>query len=140
MESKTVAVKFTCEYQRHNLEDFQSGGHMVPGMQDEEQRRRPFVGESVHVLELKYLGSQVLRVLADSQSEADRLMALRVHETLFALFAAQRQTEFSYDQMKRLVDGMGRLQEFMDEKFGKGRNFADCFDAAIFHMGKAVGK
>lgn len=134
METKAIAVQFTCEYQTHNLEEFQKGGHTVPGMVDEEQRRREFEGDTVHVLELKYLGGQVVRVLGDSVEEVERLMALRVPEVLFAYFAAQRQTEFSYDQMKRLVDGAGKMQVFMDERFGKGGNFADCFDAAIHHM------
>ncbi len=135
-ETKSISVPFALEYETHPLAEFQAGGHFVPGMQDEEQRRRPWAGETVHVLILKHMGGHVLRVVADSWQEAERMMVANIKSTLLGLWTAQQSTVFSYDQMKRLVDRVSTMQDFMDSRF-KGMRagpFADAFEAAMFYM------
>jgi hypothetical protein len=138
--SRTLQVEFACDYETHPLDDFQEGGHFVPGMTDVEQRRREWQGDTVHVLVLKHKGGQVLRVLADSLEEAERLMRDNIKSTLFGLWLAQTQTEFSYDQMKRLVDRAGLVQAFLDSHpvLTTRLRFDDVFDAALYYMEKAA--
>ncbi len=134
METVTVLVPFTVEYETHGLDTFQRAGHFVPGMTDEEQRRREFCGETVHVLVLKHLGAQVLRVVADSLPEAERLMSGNIRDTLLALWTAQQSTVFSYDQMKRLVDRQAEFQAFMNARFPHHAKTGDVYDWAMFYL------
>lgn len=142
METKTVTVPFTVEYESHPLAEFQDGGHFIPGMQDEEQRRRPWVGDAVHVLVLKHLGETVLRVIADSAKESERLMSANIKGTMLAFWAAQQSAQFSYDQMKRLVDRQAQFQAWIDTRYkdqiaaGEHTKFADLYDVAMHYMGK----
>jgi hypothetical protein len=136
-----LSVVFEVEHQTHDLDTFQYEGHFVPAMQDEEQRRRDWEGDTVHVLELRHKGEQVLRVLADSLPEAERVMRRNISDTLFGLWMAQKQTEFSYDQMKRLVDRAGRLQELIDSypNLKTGPHHEDVFAAASYWI-ERIGK
>ncbi len=135
-----LSVDFEVEHEAHDLLDFQEGGHFVPGMTDSEQRRREWEGDTVHVLELRHMGTQVLRVLADSQEEAERIMRANISDTLFGLWTAQKSTEFSYDQMKRLVDRAATVQQFLDSHpvLKTGPKFEDVFGAALYYMEKAA--
>lgn len=140
MEAVQMRVPFQLEHETYDLDAFQAGGHFVPGQVDAEQRRRPFEGNTVHVLVLKHMGSQVLRVVADSFDEAERVMSANIRDTLLALWTAQQSTQFSYDQMKRLVDRQGQFQAWIDQKYareiaaGEHAQYADLFDVAMHYM------
>jgi hypothetical protein len=135
-----LRVSFTCERELHDLEDFQRGGHFVPGMVDSMGTRRDWQGSQVHVLMLKWAGHQVLRVLADSAEEAERLMKSRIEEDFFANW---KSTTITQTVSADLADYRRRehdLLEHIRQLFGKRHdaNFGDNgFEIAKSILSKA---
>jgi hypothetical protein len=99
-----VARSFECSYETKDLATFQREGHFVPAMQDEEQRRRPWEGDTVHILQLDWHRTQVLRVLADSREEVVLLMGNRIHEYFFGMWVSAQTTT-------RLIEVTALMQE-----------------------------
>jgi hypothetical protein len=96
-----IVACFPCSYEWRNKKRFQEQGHFVPGAVDEEGRRREWKGAEVHVLQLDHEGRQILRVLSDSQRDAEHQMQRAIREHFSSLVAAAHQGKFSYDAFLR---------------------------------------
>ena len=120
-----VEVRFPVVIQRHDRETFQREGHFVPRMVDEHGRPRDWDGPLLFVglleFELKDAAGivthteTVLRVLADTPDELFRLMALRISETFFANFQAQRLQSTMGSDYKRVTEENVSLRERLGE-------------------------
>jgi len=116
----TVTATFPVKIDRFDREKFQAEGHFVPRMVDAEQRPREWEGPIVFVATIFHelrdaMGTlqsrvQVLRVLADTPEELQRLMGLRIRETFFALFAAQQVQTGNAELLKKLHDENNALR------------------------------
>ena len=109
-----LAVNFQIETGREDRAQFQRDGHFIPAMVDEHGARREWQGDAVFIAEL-WLESKdasgnvterarVLRVLADSVEEMDRVMAMNIHDTFFALWQAQQIQATTYDEFRKAHD------------------------------------
>lgn len=108
----SVNVTFSVTMERYDREKFQRDGHFVNRVIDSHGRPRDWEGPLVFVAILYYemrdgMGtlqdrSQILRVLADTQAEAGRLMGERIRETFFAQYLASRIQTDTAMQLKRL--------------------------------------
>jgi len=100
--SITLLVPFALKHEIYNLKQFQKDGHFVPGLTDDEGRRRQWKGTEVHVLELRQGEQQILRVLSDSLPSAQELMAQRIQDEFFRLATQEQRAKFSYDAYMRV--------------------------------------
>lgn len=138
----TVSPSFECDAEMHPLAEFQAQGHFVCGMTDENGFRRPWGTEWVHVLTLKHKGEQVLRIMADTRAEANRLMEGEITRTFFALWLGNRQTGMNFEAFRTLNDKYNELQAWMNVEYqheietGRHAGFKTVFDAAVWYMRK----
>jgi hypothetical protein len=118
-DERTVSVRFTMETERHDREIFQKEGHFVPGMKDVNGFRREWDGPLVFVgtiwqdvrdVQGQVTGrNQVLRVLADSPMELERLMQLAIKDSFFAWWSAQQLQGSTYESYRKHVDEHNQL-------------------------------
>lgn len=96
-----VSVSYPVVVEQYDLEKFQKEGHFVPRMVDAEQNPRGWdgplvwIGEVFNVrkdMEGTVIRKRLLRVLADSPEELERLIDLRMKETFFAMWLAGQQS------------------------------------------------
>ena len=116
-----VNVNFPIRVERFEREKFQAEGHFVPRMVDAEQRPREWDGPLVFAGELWHevrdsegklvIEERILRLLADSPAELQRLFDVRVKETLFGLFRASQVQSALAETNKRLWDENNTLRE-----------------------------
>jgi hypothetical protein len=141
-EQQTITTGFVCAYEVHDKTTFQSEGHFVSGLKDENGFRREWIGEEVHILTLSHQGQQVLRMMADSLEEVSKLMAANVQQTFLGLWTAQFLQGFSHDAFVRQRDRLAELQAFIDEQYaaeikrGQHGVFQDSIAAAMYYMGQ----
>lgn len=138
----TLTPEFQCEYELHDLETFQSGGHFVTGLRDDNGFRRQWEGSEVHVLTLKHQGQQVLRMMADSFEAVRKLMTAELRQMFTANWLAQFLQGFSHDAFVKQRDRLAELQAFIDEQYapeikrGQHGAFQDSIAVAMYYMGK----
>lgn len=109
-----ISGKFVADIERHEKAKFQKEGHFVPGMKDENGLRREWDGPLVFVgtiwqdvrdVQGQITGrNQVLRVLADSPDELDRLLQLAIKDSFFAWYSAQQLQASTFESYRKHVD------------------------------------
>lgn len=115
----SLAVGFAVEVERHDKATFQKEGHFVPGMKDENGFRREWDGPLVFVgtiwqdvrdVQGQVTGrNQVLRVLADSPQELERLLRLAITDSFFAWWSAQQLQASTFESYRKHVDEHNQL-------------------------------
>lgn len=116
---KEIQVSFEIEIEEKDRFEFQAGGHMFfqlygPGDTPEDLPiRRPWDGSSVFIATLKNNGTQLLRVMSDSEGDACKLLRESITDTLIANVRAAAIREFDYQQFLRLNEDRNRLAEFI---------------------------
>ena len=137
----TLTPGFECEYEVHELQTFQSDGHFVSGLKDDNGFRRQWETDEVHVLTLRHKGEQVLRMMADTLEEVSRLMSSEIQSTFLGLWTAAFVRGFNYEQFRRQNDRVNELQTFIDERYkaeiasGKHGAFQDVFATVMYYLG-----
>ncbi len=115
-----VRVAFTCDRQLHDREDFQiRQGRMLPSMHDERGDVRPWEGNELHTLTLKWNEHQVLHVKADSLEEAQQIMSANIERSFFAMWIATQTQKSTSAELSQMRINEGELLETIRNTYGK---------------------
>jgi hypothetical protein len=115
-----VRVAFTCERELHDRKDFQvRQGRILPSMHDERGDVRPWRGNQLHTLTLRWNGHQVLHVKADSLKVAERIMSANIEGSFWALWIATQTQKSTSAELSQMRINEGELLETIRNTYGK---------------------
>lgn len=116
---------FDCTLEVQDLVTFQREGHFVPAMRDVVQQPgtdtvmqqpRPWRGNQVYIVQLHFHNVQMLRVLADSQEEATRMMGDAIRSSFFGMFTAQHTIDGLMETLRVMQDERNATMSAAREK------------------------
>lgn len=127
MRARILKIPFKVKYEIHDRKKFQSEGHFVPALREEDaegnptRKPREWSGNEVHCLTLvnadgepaKFEGQSVCRVLSDSLADAERLFRRTFEETFWSNLKALENISFQGQQLVKSCKERTDLMNWM---------------------------
>ena len=110
-----ISVPFLATHEIHDREQYQNhSGRFLPGLTDTQGYRREWRGKIVHALQLNHRDKQILRVLSDSQQDAERLLSQCIQDEFFRLAGNEETAKFQYDAFIRISFEHGLMMKALE--------------------------
>jgi len=126
VKARLLKIPFKVQYEIHDRKKFQTEGHTIPALREEDaegnptRKERPW-GDEVHALTLigpdgepaKLEGQSVCRVLSDSLADAERMFKRVLVRTFWSNLQALRNISFQAQQLEQSVRERTNLKNWM---------------------------